>query len=427
MSTSYERFVIGMCIRTPQHLGEVLEVGVARDWFEDPRLADIFVKMGKMDRDGSPIGACELGAEIPDHAGLICELLDEAPIAQNFDYHLNNFRFWSRQRYAIKRLSRLQVAMGDVPSTAGLEGLAGPVFALADELSGNHGVSQQGPQLIADVLQDYVPQLEAKIIDFKAGKATGISTGIRKLNSMIGGGWQNGTLNIIAARTGLGKTTFGVNAILSASSNHPAVFFTVEMSTYQILTKMISNKSEVIGTKIAVGAVSEIEMDGIMSAVRTLHPMPIRIDHSSGGSIEVIETRCRQLHRQGQLKLVFVDYIQLLRASGRFQNRQLELTEITGRLKQLALKLGVPIIAMAQINRQAEASDCPSLHHLKDSGSIEQDSDLVIIIYENEEGRFLNVAKNRFGRTGQFPVDANLAINKFADPKNDHNQAREPT
>jgi len=427
MATSYERFVIGMCIRTPQHLGAVLEVRVTRDWFEDPRLADIFVKMVNMDRAGSPIGTCELGAEMPDHAGLICELLEEAPIAQNFGYHLDNFRFGSRQRYAIKSLSRLQHSMRDVPSTAGLEGLAGPVFALADELSGIYGVNQQGPQLVADVLQDYVRQLDDKIIDFKAGKATGISTGIRKLNSMIGGGWQNGSLNIVAARTGVGKTTFGVNAILCASSNHPAVFFTVEMSTYQILTKMISNKSEVIGTKIAVGAVSESEMDGIMSAVRMLHPMPIRIDHSSGGSIDVIETRCHQLHRQGQLKLVFVDYIQLLRASGRFQNRQLELTEITGRLKQMALKLDVPIIAMAQINRQAEASDCPSLHHLKDSGSIEQDSDLVMIIYENEQGSVLNVAKNRFGKTGGLLVDANLAINKFADPKNDHNQARDPT
>ena len=426
MSTSYERSVIGMCIRTPQHLGEVLEVGVATDWFEDSCLADIFVKMCNMDRAGSPIGRCELGAEMPEHAGLICNLLDEAPIAQNFGFHLDNFRFGSRKRYAIKKLSRLQVSMRDVPSTAGLEGLAAPVFALADELSGIYGVSQQGPQLISDVLQVYLPQLEAKIIDFKAGNATGISTGIHILNSLIGGGWQNGTLNIVAARTGLGKTTFGVNAILCASLAHPAVFFTVEMSTHQILTKMISNKSEVKGTKIAVGNVSENEIDGIMRAVRVLDPMPIRIDHSSGGSIEVIETRCRQLHRQGKLKLVFVDYIQLLKASGRFQNRQMELTEITGRLKQLALKLDVPIIAMAQINRQAENFECPSLHHLKDSGSLEQDSDLVIIIYEIEKDRFLNVAKNRFGRTGEFLVDANLAINKFADPKDDHNQAREP-
>lgn len=261
--------------------------------------------------------------------------------------------------------------------------------------------------------------IEDRIAGFSQGKPRGYSTGLKKLDDFIQG-FYPGRLYILGARTSVGKTTLAVNFANSISSQKKSVaFFTVEMSPENIAEKHVSLLSRVDSKKIFSGNLSEEETERVCCGLRTFSSYNGVINNRFGRSIQQIETECRYLHRQGLADVVIIDYIGQLQVDGkRFTNRQAEISEITARLQELAISLNVPILALAQINRMAACGE-PQLHHLKDSGSIEQDADVVFLLHRDESDEekpiWFMIPKNRHGGVGKFKIGANMAESRFYD------------
>ena len=235
------------------------------------------------------------------------------------------------------------------------------------------------------------------------GKLSGISTGMHDLDLKLGG-LQSSDLVIVAGRPGMGKTALATNIAFNiakayqfevkpdgthAATNGGVVgFFSLEMSSEQLATRIIAEQSGVASYRIRRGDITDEDFHNITDAARQIQTIPFYIDHTGGISIAQLTARARRLKRQRGLDVLVVDYLQLLSGSksAGASNRVQELTEITTGLKALAKELNVPIMALSQLSRQVESRDDkrPQLSDLRESGSIEQDADVVIFVYREE-------------------------------------------
>ncbi len=233
------------------------------------------------------------------------------------------------------------------------------------------------------------------------GKLSGISTGMTDLDRSLGG-LQPSDLVIVAGRPGMGKTALATNIAFNiakayrfevkpdgthATTNGGIVgFFSLEMSAEQLATRIIAEQSGVASYRIRRGDISDNDFHLITDAARQMQTVPFYIDQTGGLSIAQLTARARRLKRQRGLDLLVVDYLQLLSSSKRADNRVQELTEITTGLKTLAKELSVPVVALSQLSRQVESREDkrPQLSDLRESGSIEQDADVVMFVYREE-------------------------------------------
>lgn len=235
------------------------------------------------------------------------------------------------------------------------------------------------------------------------GHLSGIATGLRDLDRRMGG-LQPSDLIIIAGRPGMGKTSLATNMAFNiaeayvpaqqadgsfkAANGGVVGFFSLEMSSEQLATRIISEQTEIPSSKIRRGEISEMDFEKLVACSQTMQKIPLFIDQTGGISIAQLSARARRLKRQRGLDLIVIDYIQLMQGSSAkaSQNRVQEITEITTGLKALAKELSVPIIALSQLSRQVESREDkrPQLSDLRESGSIEQDADVVIFVYREE-------------------------------------------
>ncbi|MDH2356378.1 replicative DNA helicase [Bradyrhizobium sp. SSUT112] len=234
------------------------------------------------------------------------------------------------------------------------------------------------------------------------GKLSGISTGLRDLDTKMGG-LQHSDLIIVAGRPGMGKTSLATNIAYNVAqayvpelqadgtmkAAHGGVigFFSCEMSADQLATRIVAERSGIPSSSIRRGGISEADFEKIREVSIELQSLPFYVDETGGLSIAQLMARARRLKRQKGLDLIVIDYIQLLSGSGkRSENRVQEITEITTSLKALAKELSVPVIALSQLSRQVESRDDkrPQLSDLRESGSIEQDADVVLFVYREE-------------------------------------------
>ena len=281
----------------------------------------------------------------------------------------------------------------------------------------------------------------------KDKQVVGISTGFHSLDLKLGG-FQNSDLIILAGRPGMGKTAFAINLAIQAatsffnSSSKAVGIFSLEMSAEQLATRMISMNTGIDSLRLRSGNFRHEDHMAISSAAIHLGKLPLFIDDSAGISISAIRTRARKLRRQHNLGMIFIDYLQLVQSSGNAESRVLEVSEITKSLKNLARELDIPIIALSQLSRAVDqrADKRPLLSDLRESGSIEQDADLVMFLYR--EGYYTSlantagaeakdktnsppsskldrteviVAKHRHGPIGNVEIYYNLASSKFED------------
>jgi replicative DNA helicase len=235
------------------------------------------------------------------------------------------------------------------------------------------------------------------------GGLSGIATGLRDLDKRMGG-LQHSDLIVLAGRPGMGKTSLATNIAFNiAHAYEPAPqadgsfkaanggvvgFFSLEMSSEQLATRIISEQTEIPSSKIRRGEITENDFDKLVACSQMMQKIPLFIDQTGGISIAQLAARARRLKRQRGLDVIVIDYIQLMQGSSAkaSQNRVQEVTEITTGLKALAKELSVPIIALSQLSRQVENRDDkrPQLSDLRESGSIEQDADVVLFVYREE-------------------------------------------
>ena len=249
---------------------------------------------------------------------------------------------------------------------------------------------------------------------------SGLQTNFHELDQLTSG-WQNSDLIIIAARPAMGKTAFVLSMAknMSVDLSIPVAIFSLEMSNLQLVNRLISNACELEGEKIKSGRLDDADWDKLMNGVKSLYDSPLYIDDTPSLSIFELRTKARRLKREHDIRMIIIDYLQLMNASGmKFGSREQEVSMISRSLKQLAKELNIPIIALSQLNRSVEnrgdnASKRPQLSDLRESGAIEQDADIVCFIHrpeyynhsgEDAEGRDIRglaefiVAKHRSGK-----------------------------
>ena len=292
------------------------------------------------------------------------------------------------------------------------------------------------------------------------GKLSGIATSLKDLDRMMGG-LQKSDLVIVAGRPGMGKTALATNIAYNiarawrgdvqadgrtATINGGIVgFFSLEMSAEQLATRIVSEQTEIPSYRIRRGEIDTTDFDRIVETAREIEALPLYIDETGGLSVAQLAARARRLKRQRGLDLLVVDYIQLLQGSMRraAEGRVQEVTEITTSLKALAKELSIPIVALSQLSRQVENREDkrPQLSDLRESGSIEQDADVVLFVFREEyylrnrepragtEEHFkwqaemeevhgkaeVIIGKQRHGPTGTVPLQFKADVTRFAD------------
>lgn len=258
-----------------------------------------------------------------------------------------------------------------------------------------------------DYLKDYRDYIDKRLAN--PDEIEGITTGIKELDT-ITGGFKEGELSVLAARTSIGKTSIALHMALEAAkllNDHEYVcFFSLEMSANQLINRIISIKvNETVNTII-----KKKNMELLYQGLSELAFLNLLVDSSGSMDLNVLRKKIASID---SIKCIYIDYLQLLRGSGRTENRTLEVTEISRTLKNIAKDFEVPVVALSQISRRVEErqNKRPQLADLRESGSIEQDADIVLLLYRDSYYKIgsnneleINVAKNRSGSTGKVTV-----------------------
>jgi replicative DNA helicase len=285
------------------------------------------------------------------------------------------------------------------------------VFALNDERSEDQIAS------IHDVLIAAFAQIDRRA----QGEASGIPTGFADLDSLTGG-LHNAELIILAARPSMGKTALATNIAEHAAmeSNITTLFVSLEMSQLELAQRMLCSRGRIDGRKFRSGFLSSEDRKKLVKVAGELSKAPLFIDDTPSRTVTEIAAAARRLKRKSQLGLIVIDYLQLIEPDNPRDPRQEQVARIARQLKHLARKINVPVLCLAQLNRQAEAggSNRPKLSHLRESGAIEQDADVVMFVHREEYGLTreeaqerdvvgkadLIVAKQRNGPTGDIKL-----------------------
>ena len=254
-----------------------------------------------------------------------------------------------------------------------------------------YDVTQGNLKRSAETAQNLVIQAKKRIEEIANKEGlSGIPSGFDKLDKLTSG-WQPSDLIIVAARPGMGKTalTLSMARNIAVNSNIPVAFFSLEMSSVQLITRLISSETGLSSEKLRTGRLEKHEWEQLNVKVKSLESAPLFIDDSPSLSIFALRAKARRLASQHGIRLIVIDYLQLMTAGGSQKggNREQEISTISRNLKALAKELNVPVIALSQLSRAVETrggSKRPILSDLRESGAIEQDADIVSFIYRPE-------------------------------------------
>jgi replicative DNA helicase len=370
--------------------------------FYDPLHQRLFEAMAMgFDRGGMVITPLTLHAQLKADPGLIevggigylANLAAAAPALPNVrDYARILHDLWVR---------RALIGIGEnIVNTAYEAPLEKPPKAQIEEAEKSlYNISEtsqygDGPLDFAEALKRAVEQAERA--QQRGGRISGVSSGFSDIDSLLGG-LQPSDLLILAGRPGSGKTALATNMAFHAARFHaqdvadgveisrgaPVLFFSLEMAAQQLSARILSEQTEIEMSKIRSGRFSDSEWERFVLKMQDLSTLPLYIDDSGGISIAQIAARARRLKREKHIGLIVIDYLQLIEPTRRSDSRVQEVTEVTKGLKTLAKELNVPVLALSQLSRGVDSRDDkrPVLSDLRESGSIEQDADVVMFIF----------------------------------------------
>jgi len=445
---------------------------LAPEHFADPIHGRIFQSIARRIEAGQLADAVTLKAEY-EHSGVLEEVGGTQYLAQLLtamvgiinagEYGKAIHDAWLRRQLIDVGETVVNNAFGADPELDGaqqIESAEQSLFQLATE-GGNNGGFVAFERALTDAI------LGAERAFRRAGHVSGLTTGLRDMDSKTGG-LHGSDLLILAGRPGMGKTAlatkiaFGAAKALLAEARAidanavpkaQVAIFSLEMSCEQLATRLLSEEARVSGDRIRRGDIGQKDFDKFVEVSREIAALPIQIDDTPAITMSALRTRCRRLKRTKGLAMVVVDYLQLMRPSAgtRPENRVLEISQITQGLKALAKELSVPVMALSQLSRAVESREDkrPQLSDLRESGTIEQDADAVMFIYRDEyylaqrapkqmgfdsEDKFqtalstwqqdmeqvhnkaeLILAKNRHGPTGMIPLYFEGEFTRFGD------------
>lgn len=416
-----EKSLLGALMLSDSTLPEVLTIIKPRDFYEK-RHEIIFDAMSRLYDQHKPIDLLTLTAELKSKkllkdiggAPYLTELSNFTPAASHAKAYAEIIEKASVRRRLIK--AGTEIAEKAYEEGADVDSLIGAaernLFEVSDKIIKSDYVAMD--ELLADAF-DRIEELHKN-----KGALRGLKTGFRDLDKKTAG-FQKGDLVIIGARPAMGKTTFAQNLAYNiASINKKGVlFFSMEMAANEIVDRMISDVSGVDNWKMRTGNISDDEFQRIGDALAEMDEIPIYIDDTSSMTIVELRNKARRAMHDHDIGIVIVDYLQLIAGDGTYRgNRVMEVTEISRGLKILARELEIPVIALAQLSRSVTGRDDPRpvLSDLRESGSIEQDADLVMFLhrpdyykqnddnYEETHITELLVAKHRHGAVGKIEL-----------------------
>ncbi|WP_431785717.1 replicative DNA helicase [Paenibacillus lactis] len=392
----------------------------------------IFNRMLELAEEGQPIDLVTLASRLQDQKELediggvsyLSKLAHSVPTTANIESYVTSVqnKFMLRE-YIRSSMAGIQAAMAGEDIQRLVTSAQQVATTLADQAA-----PKQDFKRINEVLVEVIETTETKSEAYKSGEITGIPTGYRDLDSILGG-LQRSDLIIVAARPSVGKTAFALNVAqnVAVRTNETVAVFSLEMSASQLVTRMVSAEGNLEASKMRMGDLGTEDWSKLATAAGVLGGTNIVIDDSPGITVHDIRSKCRRLKKQDGLGLIVIDYLQLIASvsKGRgAENRQQEVSEISRTLKHLARELDVPVIALSQLSRGVEQRQDkrPMMSDLRESGSIEQDADIVAFLYrddyydkESEKKNIIEIiiAKQRNGPVGTVELVFLKQFNKF--------------
>ena len=413
-----EKSLLGAVLIDEETLADISEHVTAKDFYEK-RHAIIYSGMMRLYEKHNPVDLLTLTDELKRKneieviggSAYLTELTNYVPTSAHAEAYAELVAQKAVRRRLIKASGEISELGYDEDTTTQelLEKAEAELFSVSDQSLKQDLVS------IQSILTESFDRMEE--LHRNKGTLRGIRTGYRDLDNMTAG-LQRSDLIILAARPAMGKTTLVTNLAYNVATvaKQPVLFFSLEMSKEQLVDRMLADASGVDAWNIRTGNLSDDDFSKLSDAMGEMAEAPIFIDDTPGVSVLEMRTKARRAAHEQPLGLIIVDYLQLMQGSGRSDgNRVQEVSEISRGLKLIARELNVPVIALSQLSRSVESRSpqVPQLADLRESGSIEQDADIVMFIYreayynpetERENITDLIIAKHRNGQTGKIEL-----------------------
>lgn len=418
-SLEAEKTVLGGILVNNAYLNSVLSQIAPEDFYRDAHRQILEGMIRLMDR-GQPIDLLTLSEEL-QKAGMLEEiggaaylasLMDGVPRTLNIEYYAQIIKEKSLLRKLI--LSSARIINTSFEQQADADTLISEAQQAIVEIA--EAKIKPGFVPVGTLTGEMLETI--RLLAERREAVTGVPTGFIELDNLTGG-FHPSEFIVVAARPSMGKTALALNICqhVGLRTDYYAGFFSIEMSKEQVALRLLCAEAQVDLRKTRSGFISEREFERLQLAAETLSQARIYIDESPALTVMEMKAKCRQLRLEGHLDIVFVDYIQLMRTGGRFENRNQEMSFISRSLKELAKELRIPVVGVSQLSRAPEKmrkEPKPMLSDLRESGAIEQDADVVIFIYrpdyyhpEDEAIKGIaevNVAKQRNGPLGSVPL-----------------------
>ena len=412
-----EQSVLGAMLMSKQAIDAASELLSGRDFYR-PAHELIFDVIVDLANRGEPVDALTVKSELQRRGDLTCiggapylhDLVNAVPNVASADY----YAVIVHEKAVLRRLIEVgnRISALGWAETGELESLVDTAQKEVMDVDSSRGVDDYRD--VASLLGATIDEIEA--IQARDGVMAGLGSGFDDLDR-ITTGFRPGQMIVIAARPGVGKSTLGLDFCRAASIRHstPSAIFSLEMTGAEISMRLLSAEAKVPIHHMRGGGMSEDDWNRIGRAMPRVQSAPILIDDSPNLTMPEIRAKARRMHKQNGIGLVVIDYLQLMTSGKRVENRQVEVSEFSRQIKLLAKELEIPVVAISQLNRMSEqgGDKKPQLSNLRESGSIEQDADIVLLVHrpelygddERKGEADLIVAKNRSG-----PTDSGIAV-----------------
>ena len=422
-----EQSVLGGMLLSKDAIGDVAEALKSTDFYR-PAHELIYDAIVDLFSRGEPVDAITVADEMTKRGTLqriggqayLHDLIQSVPTAANAGYYatiVSERAVLRRLVEAGTRIVQLGYGQGEGDVDDIVNRAQAEVYAVADKRGSEDYVA------LAQTLEETLNEIE--VASGRTDEFTGVPTGFHELDELLHG-LHKGQMIVVAARPAVGKSTFGMDVARAAAIKHKmaTAFFSLEMSRTEISMRVLAAEGTISLQDLRKGTIGDHGWEKLAALVGKISDSPLYIDDSPNMSLMEIRAKCRRLKQQHNLKLVVIDYLQLMSSGKKVESRQQEVSEFSRALKLLAKEIEVPVIAISQLNRGPEqrTDKRPQMSDLRESGSIEQDADVVILLHKDKEREGeadVLVVKHRNGPTkditlgfqGHYARFANMAAN----------------
>ncbi len=424
-----EKALLGCLLIDNSSLDEISDVGLLPDDFYHPQYSIIFQSIRDLHLESMPFDIVTVSSRLNDHGkleriggqGALVTICDEIGSSANVEYYGKMIKQKSVLREVVRTATRIMQSgthfTGDIETF--LQDVESSFFKLTSQTKNNKMMTLK--EALYENLKDLEQPARAK------GEITGVPTGFKSLDARLLG-LQPGQLIIIAARPGMGKTALAMNWAVAAAKHTqlPVAIFSYEMMYAELSMRLLASEAAIDGRKLKTKDFNEMDLRSISGAIQRLSNLPIYINDNGSTNVIDIRSYCRKIKAERGLAMIVIDYIGLMPIHMKKQSREQEIAELSRTLKMLANELEIPVVVLSQLNRSATSRTDrkPQLQDLRESGSLEQDANIVVLIHredyydENTSKKGIAeiiVAKNRNGEPGTVELAWIGSQTKFAD------------